>query len=351
MALNEQALEVLRARKAELARIVGEVDLDLIKAWVATWDELAGEFDRALAELLSQAQNGRLKGTTVSRNMRLQEALLQAANRLEELSQNAAVSAESAMARAALAAAESQIDAIRQQLPPEMTVGLGRNWTRVDPDALDFIVKRASERIHAEFYPLADDAVAAMKSSLVKGIAVGDNPRRVAKNMIRQTETAFNGGLHRAMVISRTEILDAHRAAAKAAEGPAQDVLKGWIWVASLDTRTCPSCIGMHGTEHGLDEEGPIDHHQGRCDRAPLTKTWKELGFDIAEPPSILQDSQEWFDNLTPDTQRNIMGPSRLDLLNSGDITLRDLSTKRSTDGWRDAMHVTPVRDLRNLGG
>lgn len=351
MALNDRALEVIQARRADLARRVAELDLDMIRAWVTAWDELATAFDAALADLMMSATDGTVKGTAVARNARLAEALQQAAERLSELSYNAAVSAEAATATAALEAARSQIDAIKAQLPPEMTVGLTRSWTRVDTEALDSIVKRASERIHAEFYPLSDEAVQAMKRSLVKGIVVGDNPRRVAKEMVRRAEQGFNGGLTRAMVIARTEMLDAHRAAGKSADLQAREVLKGWTWVATLDTKTCPSCVGMHGTEHPIEEDGPIDHHQGRCDRAPLTKSWRELGYDIDEPPSLLQDSQEWYDNLTPDSQLRLMGPTRHELLANGDITLRDLSVRRTTDGWRDAMHVRPVRDLRTLGG
>ena len=43
------------------------------------------------------------------------------------------------------------------------------------------------------------------------------------------------------------------------------------------------------------------------------------------------------------------MGRDRLELLQSGAINWSDLSARKSTDGWRDAFHVTPVRDLRTL--
>lgn len=349
MAINDKALALIAQQRADVDRLVADVDLDLIRAWVAAWDELAVAFDAALLEIVSQSQGGRVKGTTVARNLRLREALSQAADKIAELASSAEVSAMAAAQQAALTAIQAQLDIVAAQLPEEMKASLTRNWTRVQPDALAAIVARTAERIHAEFYPLSDEAVKAMKSTLVRSIAVGENPRRAAKQMLRRTEKRFNGGLNRAMVIARTEILDAHRAASKAAEKGNEDVLKGWVWIASLDSKTCPSCIGQHGTEHPLDEEGPLDHHQGRCSRAPLTKSWKDLGFDIPEPPSTIPDAEEWFNNLTPGTQLRIMGPSRLELLQSGDITFSDLSTRRVTDGWRDAMHVTPVRDLRSL--
>lgn len=351
MALNEQVMEALRARRAALDAVLNEVDLDLVKAWVDAWDNLAPEFDRAFEQLLLQARDGKINPSTVARNARLAEALQMAGDALQELADRAGQSAAEAAGRAALAAAQSQIEAIRSQLPPEYLVGLNRDWLRVDPDALAFIVKRTSEQIHSSLIPLSDEAVASMRSSLVRGISVGENPRRIAADMVRRAERGFNGGLTRATNIARTEILDAHRAAAKAADNRATEVVKGWTWVATLDARTCPSCLGMHGSEFPPEESGPIDHQRGRCDRAPLTKSWKELGFDIEEPPSILPDAQEWYNGLTPDTQRNIMGPSRYEMLQNGSISFSDLSTRRSTDGWRDSMGVTSVRDLRNLGG
>lgn len=61
----------------------------------------------------------------------------------------------------------------------------------------------------------------------------------------------------------------------------------------------------------------------------------------------MLPDSRVWFDGLTPETQRQILGPTRLELLQSGAVSWEDLSRKVTTDGWRDSMHVTPVRDLQ----
>lgn len=351
MALNEQALAVLSARRAELDALLANLDVQLVGAWVNAWDTLSIQFEQAYAELMLQAKGGKVRGTTVARNMRLRQALEQAAAVLNQLAADAATSAAAAASSAALSAAQSQIDAIRAQLPPEMLDGLAATWTRVDQTALDAIVRRTAEQIHSALLPLSDDAVAAMRNALVRGITVGENPRRVAKEILRNTERQFNGGLTRAMTITRTEMLDAHRAAGKAHDNAAREVVKGWVWLSKLDTKTCPSCVAQHGEEHPLDEDGPLDHQCGRCSRGPVTKSWKDLGFDIEEPPSLVPDAQAWYDNLTPGSQRRLMGPARQEMLANGSITLRDLTTRRSTPGWRDSMHVTPVRDLRTLGG
>lgn len=347
MALNEKAMALLTQRRQVLNAQLADLELDLVRAWVQAWDVLVYDLEAAMADLLLQAQNGRVTGLVVGRNVRLQQALDRAAATLDELTTTAEGVATAATRQAVLAAAQTQLEIIRAQLPADHASYLVPAWTRVDTAALDAIIARTGQTIHQRLIPLSDEAVAAMKRSLVQGMVLGENPRRVAAAMVRRAEQGFNGGLTRAMVIARTEMLDANRAANKAAEQTSQQVLKGWMWIATLDSKTCPSCISQHGSEHPTDEDGPIDHHQGRCDRAPVTKSWKELGFDIEEPPSLVPDAEAWFNGLTPGTQRDIMGPARLQLLQDGKITFADLSTRRSTPGWRDAMHVTPVKDLR----
>ena len=351
MAITSQTLALLSGRRTELDQILADLDLALISAWAMAWDELAAEFDAAMTELMASAKNGRVTGSQATKNIRLRKALSLAADRLDELAQMADVTAKADVMRTALAAAQSQIDVALSQLPPDHRVSVMPTWTRVSDAAMDAIVARTAQNITTGLLPLSDDAVAVMKRNLIRGIAVGDNPREVARNMVRQAEKGFNGGLTRAMTIARTEMLDAHRAATKASDEANTDLMAGWLWGAALDARTCPSCLAQHGKLHPVDEEGPIDHHQGRCDRIPKTKSWRELGFNIDEPEDLLPDSREWFDGLTADTQARIMGRDRLELLNSGTIGWDDLSTKVSTDGWRDAMHVTPVRDLRALAG
>lgn len=351
MAITSQTLALLSGRRADLDQLLADLDLALISAWAMAWDELAAEFDAALTELMAVVKNGRVTGSQAAKNIRLRKALSLAADRLDELAQMAGVTAQAEVMRTVLAAAQSQIDVAISQLPPEHRVSVMPAWTRASDAAMDAIVARTAQNITTGLLPLSDDAVAVMKRNLIRGIAVGDNPRNVARNMVRQAEKGFNGGLTRAMTIARTEMLDAHRAATKAADEANTDLMVGWLWGASLDARTCPSCLAQHGGLHPVDEAGPNDHHQGRCDRIPKMKSWRELGFDIDEPEDLLPDAREWFDGLTADTQARIMGRDRLELLNTGAIGWEDLSTKVSTDGWRDAMHVTPVRDLRALAG
>ena len=125
------------------------------------------------------------------------------------------------------------------------------------------------------------------------------------------------------------------------------EVLRGWVWTAKLDARTCPSCWAKHGQEHGLFETGPNDHPQGRCARTPLARSWADLGFDIEEPPSEVPDAEAVFNSLSPDEQLRIMGPVRLKALQDGVMEWSELTVKRTNGDWRDSWVPVPVGKAR----
>lgn len=350
MAVTQATLREVQRLRRQLQTMTTAQTVALTRAWAEAWDVLLPEFELALTELLAAAAGGRVPATVVARNIRLQAALRAARQYLDVLAPQAATTITQDLSQVVLDAAEGHVALMQSQMPPGST-GLSVTFNRVPSEALSAIVARTAEQIHASTIPLSADAERVMKRALVRGIAVGDNPRKTAARIIKQAESGFNGGLTRALNISRTETLDAHRAAAKATERANLDVLTEWEWHCQLDRRTCPSCLSKHGQRFPLADDGPQDHQQGRCARVPITKTWRELGFDIDEPGGLTPSSRDWFDSLTPDTQREIMGETRLKLLQDGSITWDDLSTKRTTAGWRDSYGVTPVKDLLQKEG
>ena len=220
-------------------------------------------------------------------------------------------------------------------------------FNRVDPRALDAIVERTTEQVTTLARQLPGPAYQALKGTLIRGVAVGDNPRKAAVEMVRRVRGAFDMPLYRALVITRTEMLDAHRASAYGQDQANGDVLAGWQWAARLDNRTCASCWAQHGRVHDVTDPGPHDHQQGRCARVPVTRSWADLGFpNVEEPPSLLPDARTVFDGLHRSDQAAILGTRRLALLNQGSIGWDDLSTLRTTPGWRDSWAPTPMRDL-----
>jgi hypothetical protein len=63
----------------------------------------------------------------------------------------------------------------------------------------------------------------------------------------------------------------------------------------------------------------------------------------------VLPDAQTVLDVMSAADQLAVMGPQRLELLRTGQVSWADLSMRRSTIGWRDSSAPRPVRDLAGL--
>lgn len=352
MAITPETLRLVERMRAQVDDITDRRIRALVRAWVNAWDTLTLELIHAIDELLDLGDGGWPGRSQIYRAVRTRRALELVEQALNQLAADAATGIGDDAQQAVAIGAHGQGEIIASQLPTPAQAGgtnLAARMNRVTEQAISTIVTRTTQQITSLAKPLPADSAAAVRRELVRGVTVGANPRVAASRMLRNLEGEFNGGLQRALVIARTEILDAHRAAAAAGQAANADVLRGWVWLARLDRRTCPSCWSKHGTVHPLDVPGPLDHQQGRCSRGPVTKSWADLGIKgTTEPPSILPDAQQTFAGLPEEDQRAIMGPRRLELLRNNEIDWSDLAKRRSTDGWRDSYIPTPVRDLMN---
>lgn len=348
MPITQDTLGVLRGMMIQVNAGVGQHEQAILRAWASAWADLAEQWNAAAADIAEMTAEGkRPSRAKVMRATRVRKALNATRARLDQLLNESGARLVGDVPRVVLSGADWEARLIASQLPAaDSTATAGVLFNKVDERALAAIVQRATGRIVSLHRPIGAQAEAELRLALMRGVALGRNPRAVAAEILSRTEGAFNGGRNRALVIARTEMLDAHRNAAKAQDRANADTLQGWVWSATLDQRTCPSCWGQHGTLHSLDESGPDDHQQGRCVGVPKTKSWSDLGFDLDEPEDAMPDAQKTFDALPLEDQTAIMGEKRLSLLRSGDIGWGDLSQKRTTDGWRDSFAPTPTKTL-----
>lgn len=342
MAWSDESAALILQLRSYLANLEDAHSLQMVPAWARAWDDLAPELEAALNELVLDATDGRIRRSDLQRSQRLQKALETIQARLDTLVDESGQFVIDKLSDVVDYSGALQERIIGTQLPPGEQAAVNA-WSRVDAGQITAIVERTTEQITKLSFPLSDEAVTAMRRNLIRGVALGENPRRVAGHMVKHTEGLFNGGLSRATTIARTEMLDAQRAAAQLAEQPNADLLKGWVWLASLSERTCPACWGMNGQEFPLTESGPNGHQNCRCSRGTLTKSWKDLGFDIPEPPSILPNAERVFGALPTVDQKNILGAGRFKAWQDGNYPMSDWATKRSTPGWRDSYVVSKV--------
>lgn len=348
MAFGAKAIGLARAAVTAAGKLADGVVRILTAAWSKAWKALASLFAAAVDRLIDSAPEGRWPSRSrIETNRPLRDALDRSARMLEQLAARTATEVSAAARTAADQAGAAQAEVIASQLPPSRDAGRLGGRARFQDQAVKAIGRRSAQRITKLTRPLSQDADRAMRRELIRGVRLGRNPRKAADEMVKRVEGQFNGGLTRAFVIARTEILDAYRQAAAAVEDASADVLDGWVWLAKLDDgRACAACWAMHGTEHPLSEPGPLGHPQCRCSRAPKTKPWKDLGFDLPEPDDAIPDAETIFKALPEDEQIAIMGVARAALLKSGAIKWGDLARRRKNPGWRDSYTPTPLKDL-----
>lgn len=341
MAITAKTVRLTQQLRRDLLKITDQQARTLTAAWVDAWDIVAGDLENAVNELTTNAQGGILSRATVLRSRRLQIALAAIAQRLEQLTVDAGRLITDDLPRVVREAGEAQEAIIASQLPKGEADLVG--WPKVNARAIDAIVQRSTERITSGLWPLSSEADAAVRREIVRGIATGSNPRQTASRIMKGAEGGFNGGLSRALTISRTETLDAHRAAAAESHAENSDVLGGWVWLADLSPRTCPACLGMNGTEHQLSEPGPLGHPNCRCSRMPRTKTWAELGIDLDEPAPSTPDAGDWFAGQDEKTQRSILGPARYDAWLRGDYPMDAWAVRKPNPEWRASYQTSPL--------
>jgi SPP1 gp7 family putative phage head morphogenesis protein len=352
MAIRSETLRLLRRLRAAVGREADDTVRTLAKAWALAWDELSGAWREAAADLAAQAaRDGRWPSPwQVARVERLADAMNASTRALSVLAVEARLTIAPAVLSAVTATGRDTPHILASQLPKvHAGPAADRFAGRVAPTVLDAIVQRVTGRVTALTRPLSADSRDVMQRALIRGVAIGDNPRTVAAQMVARVQGAFNGGLARAVTISRTEILDAHRSAASAVHGANADVMSGWVWLASVSRRSCSACIAMHGTSHPVDQPGPLGHPNCRCSRAPKVKPWRDLGIDLDEPADLIPDARTAFAALAPADQLRIMGPARLAMLRNGDIGWADLARLRDNPGWRQSYEPTPIADLRRI--
>ena len=343
VAVTGDTWKVAARLRSDAAAITDAQVRAMVLAYANAWDEVAADLEDAVTDLIRGAGERKVTRAMVSRSRRLREALALIGDRLDKLAAESGAMVIGDL-RSAVATATAAQDAIlATQLPKDVAAHVLVSFDRAPTGALDVMLHRVTQQIHAATQPLSGEAVDVMKRELVRGLVGGTNPNETAARMVRRCQGVFEGGAARAARIARTETLDAMRSAQHLQDQANTGTLRGWQWVASLSSRTCPACWSMHGTEHPVLEPGPLGHQNCRCARVPLLKSWRELGFNVDEPADLVHDAGDAFGALPKERQVQVLGQKRWDAWDRGDYPMSSWAARRENSGWRDSYVTSPA--------
>jgi len=190
---------------------------------------------------------------------------------------------------------------------------------------------------------------AIIEQSLRQGYILGKtNQQMVQELMGSGAAEFFDGNIRR----SRTSMERVVRTAFSHMSGVARDevysnnddLVKGYKWVSTLDSRTSPTCIAYDGRCWYYNPEnapngasllpGPVKnpaHYMCRSCTVPILKSWRELGINISEAPEGTRSAldgyvpasttySEWFDKAGEKVQLEVLGAERFKMYQAGEM-------------------------------
>jgi hypothetical protein len=198
---------------------------------------------------------------------------------------------------------DSSIEAA-QQSTMKTTIGAtqmlsrGLRWNQPDFPAYQKILYYTSKAAwRAELSDYSLDIVNQIRRVAISGVANGQNPITTAYQIRDMVATL---PAYRANTMMRTLQLTAYRDANVIFQVANSGLLAYQIRIATLDDRTCMSCVALHGSR--LDIGDRVDDHQnGRCTGVCVANN--------VEAPKI-ETGESWFNRQSESVQESMMGPS-----------------------------------------
>lgn len=342
MAAETSPLLLAAARfRAALLRAERQAAARLVRAYGTAYQRLQGDIEALLAAIAA------LESPTWGQVQRLSlyRALLAA---IEDQVGRYAIIAENEIAQGVeasiTAALRDSQRLVAAALPGFDPVRLRAAWATLNPEAVMAMAGFLGDDspLYVSLRRLGADVAAIVADHLRDGIVLGYNPRKVAR-LIRDST---GQGLTWSLNTARTANLWAYRTANHASYQANSHVVEGWVWWAELGSgRTCLSCVNMHGSLHPLDEV-LNDHHSGRCTPLPQTRSYRELGLDVAEERPAITTGEAWFRGLPAAEQRAIMGPAMYDAWKAGQFTFADLSAAYTDDVYGPMLREASLKGL-----
>lgn len=334
-ATRGEIYRIVERHRRELLRLERGAASEMVRAYSSIWQRLKAELDRLLEDYNAALKvNDAIAPSWVYEHDRLYNLQRQVESELRRFADYAEAQII-ANEREAVTAASRHFQEILTTTARGQQ-GIVGVWDRLPTPAVEDLVGFMANgsplrTLLDELGPAASEAV---RSGLIEGLALGQNPREIA----RRIRGEFGGDLVRALRISRTETLRSYREATRRNYQANSDIIAGWRWLAAKQGRTCAACLAMDGTFHTLDEHLD-DHPNGRCAMVPCLKGEEN------QPPGW-ETGSTWLDKQPEAVQRKVLGNAGYEAYKAGAVTLQDFVGRKRSRAWGTTRYARSLREI-----
>lgn len=324
--LNKQLLDYSIRHQINLGRYASRVVRDILA--------LLNDADKEiLAKIISRGEDGtftaaRLKKLLAEIREMTGETYRQAHNELKTAMLDFGT-AEAAATAAVLTAQVPVTFNIVQPTVEQLAAIVSKAPVTVGPDK-----KLLLEEIFDSLAAGKEEAIrGAIRLGMVEGESIDSLVRRLRGTRAGQfKDGVLEAGRRHCEAICRTVVNHTSNQAMQLTYKANSAVVKGWVFLATLDGRTSIQCRSLSGTKHPVGQ-GPIPpiHVNCRSVAIPELRTWRELGIDMDEMPASTRASKngpvradismdEWMRTQSKDDIKDMLGPTRAKLFLEGNL-------------------------------
>lgn len=334
-------LDEARAFRSQVLATDTAASARLAKAYAAAFRRIDTDLQRTIAAIEQASAGGqRVTAAVLYQRERLERLRAQTLAEINRFSAEAQTTITAAIDTAAEQGRQGAARLVDEATPPGITASLGTNLPTSTVEALAGAFR--STAIQRMLAPLGTQAAASIEEALTTGVAMGTNPKVIAA----QIRHDLGGNMVRALTISRTEVMRAHREAALSTYRANAAFVGGWVWVAGLGSRTCASCWAQHGSVHPLDEP-MASHPRCRCVAVPQSRSWADLGFSGLSEPDPIEPGPAIFARSRLQTKMDVLGPSKLAAYQDGDVRLEDFVARRDDPLWGPSTRAAGLAEAK----
>ena len=183
------------------------------------------------------------------------------------------------------------------------------------------------------------------------GLVTGASKADMLKQVVESDKLALTKGQIKTMV--RTSVMEVANSARLDMYRDNNDLVKGIVWLSTLDSRTSAICRGLDGLTWTLDYKpightipfpGSTAHYNCRSTQLPLLRSFAELAGKNEDLAAKLDDAMskgtrasmdgqvpkdltynDWLKTKSKDFAIGVLGPARYELWQSGELSMRDM--------------------------